>query len=68
MASARLTATALCAFCNYEARLTGDDAFDVATSLRKLLIVHCDEQHHEVARTTRIATANIARVLVETES
>jgi hypothetical protein len=64
---ARLTATALCAFCNYEVRLTGDDAFDVATSLRKLLIGHSEEMHGDVARTTRVASANIARVLVETE-
>ena len=42
-----VSAKAMCDYCAWSAKATGDSVIEVATFLRRLCIEHCEEQHHD---------------------
>jgi hypothetical protein len=41
----RLRATAQCSACTFRVQMTGDDAIDIANSLRRVLVAHFTDVH-----------------------
>ena len=40
-----ISALAMCTYCSWRARMTGDTVLEVATFLRQLVLQHVDERH-----------------------
>jgi len=45
--STRVRAVATCVYCTYVAELTRDNAIEVATTLRRLVLAHVAHEHPE---------------------
>jgi hypothetical protein len=60
MSDDRITATASCAFCEYLARLTGDTALEVGSTLRRILLLHVRDCHPEQVVDDRSTIGHVA--------
>jgi len=45
----RPSAIAMCSYCKWKVKFTGDSILEVATNLRRLVVAHVDERHPEKA-------------------